>query len=82
MARILTEGGARRGFELLDESGLLSDILPEVAAMKGVAQPPRIPSGGRRVDAHADAARKLEHPRSPWRWELCCTTWASRRPSA
>lgn len=38
--RILTEGGARRGFELLDESGLLIDILPEVVAMKGVEQPP------------------------------------------
>ena len=38
--RILTEGGARRGFELLDASGLLKDILPEVAAMKGVEQPP------------------------------------------
>src|SRR6202034_2206896 len=40
LARILTEGGARRGFELLDETGLLRDILPEVAAMKGVEQPP------------------------------------------
>jgi tRNA nucleotidyltransferase/poly(A) polymerase len=40
LVRILTEGGARRGFELLDASGLLVDILPEVAAMKGVAQPP------------------------------------------
>lgn len=40
LSRILTEGGARRGFELLDESGLLTDILPEVAAMKGVQQPP------------------------------------------
>ncbi len=40
LVRILTEGGARRGFELLDESGLLEDILPEVASMKGVAQPP------------------------------------------
>ena len=40
LVRILTEGGARRGFELLDASGLLADILPEVAAMKGVAQPP------------------------------------------
>jgi len=40
LARILTEGGARRGFELLDESGLLARILPEVAAMKGVPQPP------------------------------------------
>ncbi len=37
---ILTEGAARRGFELLDESGLLEAILPEVAAMKGVEQPP------------------------------------------
>jgi putative nucleotidyltransferase with HDIG domain len=40
LVRILTEGGARRGFELLDASGLLADLLPEVAAMKGVAQPP------------------------------------------
>ncbi|HTP87661.1 MAG TPA: HD domain-containing protein, partial [Bryobacteraceae bacterium] len=40
ITRILTEGGARRGFELLDETGLLVDVLPEVAAMKGVAQPP------------------------------------------
>ncbi|MBZ5578821.1 MAG: CCA tRNA nucleotidyltransferase [Acidobacteriia bacterium] len=40
LARILTEGGARRGFELLDATGMLDDLLPEVAAMKGVAQPP------------------------------------------
>ena len=40
LTRILTEGGPRRGFELLDETGLLVDVLPEVAAMKGVAQPP------------------------------------------
>jgi tRNA nucleotidyltransferase/poly(A) polymerase len=40
LVRILIEGGARRGFELLDTSGLLRDILPEVAAMQGVAQPP------------------------------------------
>jgi tRNA nucleotidyltransferase/poly(A) polymerase len=39
LSRILTEGGARRGFELLDESGLLVHILGEVAAMKGVEQP-------------------------------------------
>jgi poly(A) polymerase len=39
LIRILTEGRARRGFELLDETGLLADLLPEVAAMKGVAQP-------------------------------------------
>lgn len=40
LVRILTEGGARYGFELLDRTGLLNQILPEVAAMKGVAQPP------------------------------------------
>ena len=40
LTRILTEGGARRGFELLDASGMLADLLPEVAAMKGVGQPP------------------------------------------
>lgn len=40
MIRILTEGGARRGFELLDETHLLDELLPEVAKMKGVQQPP------------------------------------------
>src|SRR6185437_3184900 len=40
LVRILTEGDARRGFELLDETGLLGDILPEIAALKGVQQPP------------------------------------------
>jgi poly(A) polymerase len=40
LVRILTEGRARRGFELLDRTGLLQEILPEVAAMKGVEQPP------------------------------------------
>jgi putative nucleotidyltransferase with HDIG domain len=40
LVRILTEGGARRGFELLGDTGLLAEILPEIAAMKGVQQPP------------------------------------------
>lgn len=40
IVRILTEGGARRGFELLDECGLLAEILPEVKAFQGVQQPP------------------------------------------
>ena len=31
LVRILTEGGARRGFEMLDASGLLSDILKRIA---------------------------------------------------
>ena len=40
LSRMLTEGGARRAFEMLDTSGLLAEVLPEVAKMKGVEQPP------------------------------------------
>jgi poly(A) polymerase len=40
LTRILTEGGARRGLELLNETGLLDEILPEAAALKGVEQSP------------------------------------------
>ena len=40
LTRMLTEGHAKRAFELLDESGLLPHVLPEVARMKGVEQPP------------------------------------------
>ena len=39
--RMLTEGAAKRAFELLDATGLLKHILPEVAVMKGVEQPPQ-----------------------------------------
>jgi poly(A) polymerase len=39
LTRMLTEGHARRAFELLDETGLLAEVLPEVARMKGVEQP-------------------------------------------
>ncbi len=41
LTKMLTEGHARRAFELLDESGLLKEVLPEVARMKGVEQPPQ-----------------------------------------
>ena len=41
LTKILTEGAARRGFELLDETGLLQQVLPEIAKMKGVEQPPQ-----------------------------------------
>jgi poly(A) polymerase len=41
LLKMLTEGAARRAFELLDESGLLEILLPAVARMKGVAQPPQ-----------------------------------------
>ncbi len=41
LTKMLTEGAARRAFELLDETALLQQVLPEIAAMKGVEQPPQ-----------------------------------------
>ena len=41
LTKMLTEGRARRTFELLDKTGLLAEVLPEVARMKGVEQPPQ-----------------------------------------
>jgi poly(A) polymerase len=41
LTKLLTEGSARRGFELLDETRLLLELLPEIAQMKGVEQPPQ-----------------------------------------
>lgn len=38
VAKILLEGAARRGFELLSELRLLREILPEIEAMRGVEQ--------------------------------------------
>jgi poly(A) polymerase len=68
LERILTESGARRGFELLDASGMLADLLPEVAAMKGVGQPPEFhPEGD--VWAHTLLLlEKLDHPTAALAW--------------
>ena len=40
LIRILTEGYAAKGVQLLEECQLLPQILPEVSQLKGVAQPP------------------------------------------
>jgi poly(A) polymerase len=40
LTKMLTEGRARRAFELLDRTGLLKEVLPEVDRMHGVEQPP------------------------------------------
>ena len=41
LTRILTEGAARAGFELLDLCWLLPMVLPEIVKLKGVEQPPQ-----------------------------------------
>ena len=58
LTRILTEGGARRGFELLDESGLLAQVLPEMVRLKGVEQPPQYHPEG---DVWVHTLMLLEH---------------------
>jgi poly(A) polymerase len=40
LTKMLTEGHGRQAFLLLDETGLLKEVLPKISAMKGVAQPP------------------------------------------
>jgi poly(A) polymerase len=59
---ILTEGGARRGFELLDECGLLFPLLPEVKAFQGVSQPPEFHPEG---DVWAHVLLMLEELHNP-----------------
>jgi poly(A) polymerase len=39
--KMLTEGRARQAFELLDQAGLLEQVLPEIKRMQGVQQPPQ-----------------------------------------
>ncbi|HSM84671.1 MAG TPA: HD domain-containing protein, partial [Candidatus Limnocylindrales bacterium] len=39
--KMLTEGRARQAFELLDATGLLEQVLPEIKKMQGVQQPPQ-----------------------------------------
>lgn len=39
IVKMLSEGSARRAFELLADTALLEVVLPEIAALRGVAQP-------------------------------------------
>jgi putative nucleotidyltransferase with HDIG domain len=39
LTRMLIEGHGRRAFLLLDKTGLLEEVLPEISKMKGVEQP-------------------------------------------
>ena len=58
LTKILTEGAAKRGLELLDESGLLAQLLPEVLQMKGIEQPPQYHPEG---DVWVHTLTLLEH---------------------
>ena len=62
ITRILTEGGAKTGFELLDQTGLLKVLLPEIEAMKGVEQSPDYHPEG---DVFTHTMLTLSHLTSP-----------------
>jgi poly(A) polymerase len=62
LTKILTEGHARQGFLLLDQTGLLPEVLPEIEAMKGVAQPPEFHPEG---DVFVHTLLLLQHLPQP-----------------
>ena len=62
LVKMLTGPSSGRGLDLLDESGLLTVLLPEVAAMKGVQQPPEFHPEG---DVYVHTRLLLDLLRSP-----------------
>jgi poly(A) polymerase len=58
LTKILTEGNARRGLKLLDATGLLAHVLPEIKRMQGVEQPPQYHPEG---DVWVHTLMLLEH---------------------
>ena len=62
LTRMLTEGHAHRAFLLLDECGLLREVLPEITAMKGVQQPPEFHPEG---DVFVHTLLLLDHLPQP-----------------
>jgi poly(A) polymerase len=62
LTKMLTEGQARRAFLLLDETGLLHEVLPEIEAMKGVEQPPQFHPEGDVFVHTLLLLEKLPHP--------------------
>ena len=65
LTKMLTEGSARRAFLLLDETGLLQEVLPEISAMKGVEQPPQYHPEGDVFVHTLLLLQNLPHPCSP-----------------
>ena len=64
LVKILAHPNRVRGFDLLDESGLLKEILPEIEALKGCEQPAQFhPEGD--VFVHTRAMLELLPPDAP-----------------
>ena len=68
LGRILTEGGARRGFESLAATGLLDALLPEVVALRGIEQPPEFHPEGDVWTHTMLMLERLQAPSEPLSW--------------
>jgi poly(A) polymerase len=62
LTKMLIEGHARQAFLLLDETGLLHEVLPEIEAMKGVEQQPQFHPEGDVFVHTLLLLDKLPHP--------------------
>ena len=65
LTKMLTEGHARQAFLLLDQTGLLQEVLPEISAMKGVQQPPEFHPEGDVFVHTLLLLQELPHPCPP-----------------
>jgi len=73
--KILTSGGARRGFELMMQTDILQNILPEICRLKGVEQPPRFHPEG---DVWQHTLKMLELlPADGEREKNICLAWGT-----
>ena len=65
LTKMLIEGHARQAFLLLDQTGLLQEVLPEISAMKGVEQPPEFHPEGDVFVHTLLLLQELPHPCPP-----------------
>lgn len=70
LTMMLTEGGVARAFSILDDTGLLGHVLPEIAAMKGVEQPPDYHPEGDVFTHTLLMLEQLEHPSPALAWAV------------
>ena len=68
LTMMLTGGHADRALELLMETGLLEEVLPEAAAMEGVPQPPEFHPEGDVWTHTKKTLAYLEAPGAPLAW--------------
>jgi len=65
LTKMLTQGQARQAFLLLDQTGLLREVLPQISDMKGVQQPAQFHPEGDVFVHTLLLLEKLPHPCPP-----------------